>query len=517
MVSLAHGAAFKDELTEKFAPRWKGLPHLDFGYLFPDLQKPEHQIIETPGTQKILMELGKTMVKTDADEGEVSDIPAAYTYLGQFIAHDVTSLNLKSRPANHPASCDFEQGGPSTLVKGDITKLINERGAQLQLDSVYNEALRTSSKRHLKLGNVSFVGDKNDKPIFFNDWALDIPRKKDRSPDIADPRNDNNVIVSQLHVAFLRAHNSLVDLALLRGIAKSDVFEHAATQLRQHYHWIVVHDFLKLIAEERIVDDILNGNVQPLTNLEATSFVLPLEFTAAAYRFGHSMIRPSYYYNDNRPSSSINDLIPKMLMFDKSNAPTSSLPDNRVIDWNKFVCRRKSEVPVRNANFARRIVPALTEQMMRQVDETGAAPLACQPNLAVIDLLRGFTLNLPTGQAVVDYLNTKNRNIRKLSAAEIESAAEKRSFEQAQLLRRSDFELSKRTPLWYYLLAEAEIIGGGMRLGPVGSTIVAEVLIALVRRSPNSILSSTENFSPVPTASGKFQLADLLRLGRVLA
>jgi hypothetical protein len=85
---------------------------------------------------------------------------------------------------------------------------------------------------------------------------------------------------------------------------------------------------------------------------------------------------------------------------------------------------------------------------------------------------------------------------------------------QRQVLQSAGFD--ERTPLWYYILAEAAVLGGGQHLGPVGSTIVAEVLVGLVRRSPDSILES--DWEPnLPSAQpGTFTLPDLLRFAGVL-
>ena len=103
--------------------------------------------------------------------------------------------------------------------------------------------------------------------------------------------------------------------------------------------------------------------------------------------------------------------------------------------------------------------------------------LPCEPNLAVLDLLRGYMLGLPTGQAVARLLIDKGRQVRVITADEIIGIAKKRSSEQVEILTASEFDFSERTPLWFYVLAEAELINQGKRLGPVGTTIVAEVLL----------------------------------------
>jgi hypothetical protein len=150
--------------------------------------------------------------------------------------------------------------------------------------------------------------------------------------------------------------------------------------------------------------------------------------------------------------------------------------------------------------------------------------------LAVRNLLRGYLLRMPTGQAVARALRRKLREVRDipvLTPKQIEENAKKfdekqaevgqAEVKQAEVLRRRDGELLRRTPLWYYILAEAAILRKGRRLGPVGSTIVAEVLVGLVRRSPHSILDPKTNWQPnLPSPDQGRTLADLLRFARVL-
>jgi hypothetical protein len=139
--------------------------------------------------------------------------------------------------------------------------------------------------------------------------------------------------------------------------------------------------------------------------------------------------------------------------------------------------------------------------------------------LAVRNLLRGYLMRLPTGQAVARALRQRLHGVRDipvLTAEQIRQEAERDPL-QIQALEAGEF--LERTPLWYYILAEAAILGDGQHLGPVGSTIVAEVLVGLVRRSPDSILEDGLDWEPnLPSAQpGTFTLPDLLRFAGVLA
>jgi hypothetical protein len=489
----------------------------NFDLLFPDLQNdPANLLMESsPQTRNALVELGRTMrdafdvdfpPPNGADPGDASDIPAAYTYFGQFIDHDITLEATSS-----PALTTLFAPNLAPLPIGTITKgLRNLRSATLDLDSVYGEpAPRDEGKRHkMKLGTVSPFGNRPPGKDDFNDLpreARSTLPEHDRAAMIGDPRNDENLVVSQLHVAFLRAHNRLVD--------EGHTFQEARRILRQHYQHLVLHDFLPRVADPAIVNTILqNGN--DVYDPPPNQFFLPLEYTVAAFRFGHTMVRNRYDFNLNFPGASLSLLFTFTALSGGLGfgAGNDTLPENWIIEWENFVEAGGGVTP----NKARRIDTKLVEPgLFALQDLEGNAPAPSLPEelrdparLAVRNLLRGYLLRMPTGQAVAQALN-----LTPLTAAQIETAAA--SPEQVAALQAGGF--STRTPLWYYILAEAAH-GGGHHLGPVGSTIVAEVLIGLARRSKESILTDSSWTGPtLPGAqSGTFELADLLRFAGVL-
>jgi hypothetical protein len=135
-------------------------------------------------------------------------------------------------------------------------------------------------------------------------------------------------------------------------------------------------------------------------------------------------------------------------------------------------------------------------------------PMPVEARLPVRNLLRGYMLRLPFGQAVARALD-----VRVMSPAEIEEVAQRVSAEQLAAVRAGGF--SERTPLWYYILAEAAAEPSD-RLGPVGSNLVAEVLIGLIRGSKDSILRKKDWQPTLGTTPGQFDLRDLLQLADVL-
>jgi len=420
-------------------------PPSHFDYMFPTLQsEPGALLPETEQTVANLKRLGRAMSESSDAPQSDSATPAAYTYYGL-------------SPHGNP---EFRDGD------------------------------------RMRLGRVSATGNRPPGKDDLNDLNRRPPSsdpKIDREAIIGDPRNDENLIVAQLHVAFLRAHNAL--------IANGHSFAEASLLLRQHFQWLVIHDFLKRIADPETVNKILTRGHNLFYTPPAGELFMPLEFSVAAYRFGHSMVRGVYRYNLNFPQATLGELF-TLTAFSGNINPIpgqgfATLPENWIIEWEDFLDGGR--------NPARRIDPHLTEPLSALRDFAGN-PLPDEAMLSVRNLLRGYQLRIPTGQAVA-----KKLGLQPMTAAQIEAAA---GEAQAQILRETG--LSTRTPLWYYILAESANHLPD-HLGPVGSTIVAEVLIELARRSEDSILSQANWPPTLGAAPGRFTLHDLLRLAGALS
>jgi len=466
----------------------------EFDYLFLDLQSDPNALLPVGAqTVKDLIALGDSMQDPFVPGGAGdSKIPAAYTYFGQFVDHDITlevdsgGLGDISSPALAPA--------PLAAARG----LKNLRTATLDLDSVYGPpAPRVGDKMQLNTNSPS--GGRPPGKDQFND----VPRKPpstnpadkdiDREALIGDARNDENLIIAQLQVAFLRAHNAIVD--------RGNSFDEAQKLLRQHYQWIVLHDFLPRICDPKIVKRTIakNRHYKP----KDSAFFMPLEFTVAAYRFGHSMIRGRYDHNLNFPTATLGILftftaLSGQLTFTPNTTPGSgfpTLPENWIIQWERFL----GSAPT---NVARTIDTKLVEPIFQLPDTFGVPMAGISARLAVRNLLRGYLLRMPTGQAVAKALG-----ITPVSSANIIGAGA--NPEQKRLLKQTGF--SKRTPLWFYILAEAARTKAG-HLGDVGSTLVAEVLVGLARRSEDSILDIPKWKPTLGAKPGVFTLEDLIKL-----
>jgi hypothetical protein len=482
-------------------------PLTNFGYMFGGLQSKAAALLPASTDEEVgrtvnnLKLLGATMLDKGADNGGAPDsgIPSLYTYFGQFVAHDIT-LEAVTKDIN------LDKPDLRPLTEDEVRASIkNTRVATLDLDSIYGNdknpvprADKDQKSPLLKLGPVSPTGFPAAGDIF-----KDVPRegynhndlRRDRAALIGDFRNDENVITSQLNVAFLRAHNALVN--------DNHTFDEARVILCQHFQWVVLDDFLNRVADPEVVKAVL-ADPKPTYDPPESDFFLPLEFTAAAFRFGHSMTRDSYDYNRTLSGP----LKARLYQLFDPLGVWVTLPDMWVIEWGNFVNG--------DDNFARRIDTQLVEPLFHLVGEDKKLLKNSMANLAVRNLLRGYILRLPTGQAAARELGLEPMN----EAEVIDAAA---SQEQKDVLAQTG--LAVDTPLWFYTLTEAAHERAKAEkedrrvdhLGPVGSRIVAEVLIGLIRRSNDSILG-IEGWEPtLPRQGERFVLPDILRWAGVLS
>src|SRR5215813_429252 len=267
-----------------------------FDYLFPQLQIEDALLPQSPDVRARLVNLVSTMTATTDETKPDSVIPSAYTYLGQFIDHDIT-FEAKSGDIVKLSDTDFRVLTPDEINN----KITNGRTPGLDLDNIYYKPAPRFCSR-LLLGCVSSPKDGTPIPNRLND----LPRKPrssnpedDRAALIGDKRNDENLIIAQLHVAFLRAHNAIA--------AKGHTFDEARRILRRHYQWIVINDFLPRVCDPGIVNGIVFGGNR-FFRPDPDDLFMPFEFSVAAYRFGHSMVRAVYHYNSNFPRATLGDL-----------------------------------------------------------------------------------------------------------------------------------------------------------------------------------------------------------------
>jgi Animal haem peroxidase len=332
----------------------------------------------------------------------------------------------------------------------------------------------------------------------------DLPRvPKGGLAIIGDPRNDENLIVAQIHLAFLKFHNKVVDGlrdgTIKRNSPQESMFEEAREIVVWHYQWIVINDFLRRILDNNQLDKVLKQG-RNFYKYQEHAFI-PVEFSVAAYRLGHSMIRSSYDYNrvftfsDHSDDSRITEATLNLLFefTAKSGDPSTpfpglipTLPSNWIIDWRRFFELDSTVKP----GASRKLDPFL-------VDPLKNLPNVPAPNsLATRNLLRGRSLGLPSGQSIARFI---------LSPTEIASGSD------GTVAKALGFD--QATPLWYYILKEAQVQAQGKRLGEVGSRIVAEVFVGLLKGDSSSYLKNDPYWLPSLPAKGigTFTMADMLR------
>jgi Animal haem peroxidase len=408
-------------------------------------------------------------------------IPAGFTYLGQFIDHDIT----------------FD---PTT--KADRSPPVNFRTPRFDLDSLYGSGPLVepfvydwTESDPQPPGVRLLVGRGEGKT------TDDLPRNHHGRALIGDPRNDENVIVAQLHLLFIHFHNAVVDRLLReRKVSERELFDEAQRIVRWHYQWIVVHEFLPLVVGEETASEVLTLPADGSPSKARLKYFkprdepfIPLEFSGAAYRFGHSMVRGDYGIKrlpEGAAGLSTTPLFPNL-------KGLTWLNEDLVIDWERFF---------RLKGHPRQV------QFSHLIDTAIAKPLFQLPkrreDLPTLNLQRGRKLELPSGQAVATRMDGPQLTEGELHLDEFPEGVQK--------------ELRQGTPLWYYILCEtARAVDRkgrprpGRHLGPVGGRIVAEVLVGLLEADPSSYLSERPKWRPEELGTGgDFKMADLVTFAR---
>lgn len=443
--------------------------------------------------------LANTMVLTKPDV-DAKNFPAGYTFFGQFVDHDITF---------DPRS--------SLQKSNDPDNLEDFRSPAFDLDNIYGRGPDDQPYMYAKLDplpnnlpdedrSVLVLGEaKSSDPAVKPIAGGDLHRLNDTAV-IGDMRNDENLIVSQMQLAFLKFHNKINEALKPRFPGKTDGgarFAEAQRIARWHYQWVVIHDWLTRLCGEELVTEILAGSGCPGTpklwfyHFSEFPF-LPVEFSVAAYRLPHSTMRESYTLNNGKKN------VP---LFQPQNVSTPDdlrgfqpVPTTKIIEWCHFLEFKGKPAPqmMRKIDrFLTQPVIELPNQIAPPVPTPGTnvpmPPADYAPNyigrsLAFRNLLRGYRLGLPSGQSVA----------RRIGAKDI---------------------LPGDTPLWYYMLEEADKQQGGNRLGEVGARITAETFIGLLAADPSSYYSTYPGWRPdletalqIPAEDPKnFQLRDIIK------
>jgi heme peroxidase len=470
-------------------------------------------------------------------EGQQPDatVPAGFTYLGQFIDHDLTMDRT-----------DAQLGEDVNL-----DELVQGRSPALDLDSVYGRGPGDRDDRvfyqrdgvQLKIGRTSATTFPDER-VNVELEGFDLPRvggsagthADRRKPLIPDLRNDENLAVAQTHLAFIRFHNRVAAELALRGLSGDRLFTAARDEVVRHYQWMLRTDFLPRIVDSAIVADVFahgrrffeapghgRGHFgQPPT--------MPLEFAVAAYRLGHSMVRDRYQWNrvfngqggpggaatllqlftftgvagNFQPGSDVPALD------DPNSGTVDTLPTNWIVDFRRLydfteAGRPDLAPPANGGNVAKRIdsllVDPLTQLPAGTFGGRGAEIPPVQRNLAFRNLTRANMVRLASGQQMAKLL-------RATPLTEAQILEGNQGAVLTGLSAEQKAAVSANTPLWLYILREAE--WGGGRLGAVGGRIVAEVFHRAMEGSRTSIVRDPSWRPTLGPDRRTFRMTDLL-------
>jgi Animal haem peroxidase len=416
-----------------------------FGLMFKTLAPfaPTDGLLKTLATS---MNDGKAPLSDVKDSDVAFDnvgIPAGYIYFGQFVDHDMTLDKT-----------------PLTNRLQDPLAMRNYDTPWFDLGSVYGKGIKGSPELYdqdpARYGYLK---------VWQHDDLVDLPRDDVGAAYLGDPRNDENLIVAQLHTVFIRLHNKFMSQGM--------TYAQARRETRFHYQWLIVNDYLPRIVGKEVVSSLIkrDGTIKFTGTFykpeNPTNPYMPIEYSGAAYRFGHSMIRAEYEMQDGHTvpifgADGYEDL--------RGNRP---IPANLWADWNYFF-----DIPG--------LEPPDDRNMSRLIDTQLSLPLFTLPPtvvaptdkaiiaLAERNLLRGKRLGLPCGQDVATAMGITPLTNTQLG------------------LKQPGW--GGKAPLWYYVLKEAELLTRGRKLGPVGGRIVAEVILGIMALDPESYFNLRPGF-----------------------
>ncbi len=493
-----------------FGRMFRALPPADFGNTEAD-------------SQKALKLLGDSMCAkvdppADRPDGEESGIPAAYTYFGQFVDHDLTF---------DPASSLQRTNDPDALV--------DYRTPRFDLDNVYGKGPDDQPYLYADGRHFNVAGPLTGKALGKDLTANALPRSsaKPARAIIGDPRNDENVIISQLQGLFLRFHNKLIDLN------PDWSFAEVQQKVRFHYQWIVLNDFLPKIVAAAVLKEVVphlskhTNIVKDKPKLEFFHYknepFMPLEFSVAAYRLGHSMVRPGYRLND--------DVGPLPIFPFKGDNGKPGLtgfrefPANWSIDWGRFIDLEPR--PYGDENDDKNPGNLTRTQLAYRIDTSAVNALGALPdnvapdlprNLAERNLLRAWRLRLPSGQNVARAMGVKPLADKDILIGKFTGDANdiKGSIIDPAV---GGMIFADNCPLWTYVLAETieDVVSFATtdgkkqiktrRLGLVGGRIVAETFVGLLLGDSSSYLAQDPLWTPDPSLmeNGHFGLREFIK------
>ena len=409
------------DTVEARYPRFARHPDNVFTRMFPDLPTFADQ---TDNARKAIQQMAGRHGMLDADDN-LSDplqsiinpavfsphnpdnpaMTAGMTFLGQFLDHDITFDKRSLLNAN--------------ALPG---RTVNFRTAAFDLDSVYGDGPAGSPELYdTRSGRIKFILQAipgSETVSRHGAVRNDVPRDAQGTAIVAESRNDENVVISQLQVALLSFHNAVSDYLAAqpayRGASASRIFNDARRLVTWHYQWIILHEFLPLTIGQGRLDQIMRDGLKyyrvhdPVNRFRSSDGHemprIPIEFSASAYRFGHSQIRPSYRLNFGATGGAPFFVF----LFDDAQDPASPDPADlrggkraarRFVDWQTFF-----DFGDGNVRNNKRIDGKLSSVLMALPGSRGTPPPGMPSDgvqsLPARTLSRHVNFGIPSGQAI---------------------------------------------------------------------------------------------------------------------
>ena len=376
-----------------------------------------------------------------------------WPFFGQFIAHDITA---DRSPLVHRAARD---------------RLRNARAPRADLEGLYGAG---------PVGMPYLYCKDDPAKLLLAPDGCDVPRNQEGIALIGDPRNDVHLFTSQMAVAFIDLHNRLVDRLRDDGVEEEDLFAEARRATTWHYHHVILREYLPGLIGAELTAELLASGPQ-LYRIDGDPYI-PFEFADAAYRYGHAQIRDRYQVNEHFGPCPV---FPDLMGF-------GPVPPERTVDWTLQIDVDAHPPAQRSKRIDSRL-PGPLIALPTQI--SGSAPGTDYASLATRDLQRGQAVGLASGEAIAARLGVPALRAEQVGLAEHGWTGE--------------------TPLWFYILKEADVLHDGEQLGPVGGRIVGEVLVGIIDADPASFRSIDPGWTPTLPArrTGAFGLADILAPG----
>lgn len=441
-----------------------------FGRLF----RSEHDVSPLYTNPVDLIELGKVggVMDSMGNKQVTNTVPLGMVFLGQFIDHDIT-LDTQSR----------------FTVVNEAEEIENFRTPALDLDCIFGEGPEDEPFLYEKESLRLLTGKTNknyDQPA--NLEKQDLARNGQGKAIIGDARNDENRVVSQLQLLFIKFYNKVYDQVETNhpSYHETEIYEEARRLTMWHYQWIVLYEFLPAMIGQGLLTKILSEGRKWYTPCDRP--YIPIEFSVAAYRFGHSMVPQKLRL---KSGGAEHDLFSPT--FGKGFSKITS--SDQVVDWDQFFDVNGSH------QFTTKLDTKMSSELLELPFLPAATP-AAEKSLATRNLLRGNSFLLPSGETVADCLAVAEADTNRV----VDTVHD--------LLSGHQVDLSNGIPLWFYILAEGGELGKdgapGEGLGEVGGTIVGEVLTGLIELDPNSFLAVNRNWIPTLGGGNTFTMKDLI-------